>query len=124
MKKIIRLSISILFITIFVSCAMTPLQAYKSYSEMSFQEKFTYFIHIYNSQYDNYEQQADVLSRQTHISIDEIKIMRAKWDCLDKMKIILDQWELLLSFGSGNPSPESEQQLLDLVDKLVKIGGV
>jgi hypothetical protein len=86
----------------------------KGFTEMTPKEKSTFFMGVYNK---NFDETMAVATKPT-LTEDEKKMVRVKKDVLTKMKPVISAYDAIAVTGV-TPSAESEKAILGLIDQLV-----
>jgi putative intracellular protease/amidase len=86
----------------------------KSFTAMTPKEKSTFFMGVYNK---NFDETMAVAIKPT-LTEDEKKMVRVKKTILTNMKPVISAYDAIAVSG-GTPSAEAEKALLGLVDQLV-----
>ncbi len=100
-------------------CATTTTQmgAPKSFAQMSYLERATYFQEMYNKQYDDTES----MGKMTTLSPSQLKIYNIKKDILVKAKPLIRTYRAIVVNG-GIPEPGKEQEINNLINQLLSAG--
>ncbi len=140
MKK--KLLLGILLLAFLTSCTTLGL---KPYSMMTLEEKSLFLLKQYNKMYDNTFNQvlpkiltplqkesirvqvnaglmkvADVPIDPT-LTLEQKKVINAKKAVLGKLQPLVFMFKTVVD-GGGTPSPETEQAIMDLIDKAATLG--
>jgi len=115
MRKKVLLVISLLLVIGLTACSFGQ-QGLKQYSDMSPKEKASFFMKVYISQFDNYQEQ----SLRTDLTEPQTEMLEKKRDLLRTMWPLINAYNTLV-IANGIPSPQSEQEILMIIDELVKI---
>ena len=114
-----RKSISIILVMAFflVGCAaLVP--GSKNFGNMTPKEKSTFFMSTYNTQFND----TMYMAQQTNLTDKQKKVVNAK------RSILIQAWPLIKTYdavvaGGGVPTAESEQEIYNLINQLISVGG-
>lgn len=84
------------------------------YSSMTPKEKASFFMSVYNKQYDNY---VDVFTKPGELTDEQKEIMRKKRDLLGKVYPLIANYADYVAAGTV-PSADKEQAIIKLLDQL------
>ena len=93
----------------------------KSFVDMTPKEKSTYFMSWYNAQYDDAKQMG-ALAQQGRLTDAQLMVYRAKKDLLTEARPLIGAYDMIVAAGEA-PSPEQEQAIMALMNKMVALGG-
>ena len=107
-----------LLLIVFVAGCATFNLGLKPWSERSPKEKASYFMSIYNAQYN------DTLSMASSATLTDAqrKVVRAKKDVLMKLWPAIQAYDTIAVHG-GIPTQLDEQVILDYINRLATMGG-
>jgi len=123
-RNMAAFTVIVLMMTFFAAGCATMPQG-KSFTDMSPKEKATYFYGIYNRQYSDYMSQVGYAKQgEEWVKVsdpelsDELKdILKTKKNLLSQVYPLIQLYDNQLQFN-GTPSPATEQQIYDLLNKL------
>ena len=107
--KLTALCIAMALTFIVAGCASQVQQ----FQDMSPKEKATFFMKVYNGQFDNYQAQ----STNPDLTDEQKKMLKVKYDLLKTMWPLVNAYNMVVDAGS-TPGPQTEQELLNLIDQL------
>jgi len=107
MRKI-ALATMVLMVALCVACATT-----KPFNQWSPKEKATWFLGLYNAEFDDYQLQAS----SPNLTDAQKNILRTKKQILTQVYPMIGTYASLTNSG-GVPSPELELQIMQLLNQL------
>ena len=107
----------ILALAIFAAYACTGCagQQVKSFTEMTSQERATFFMKLYNAQYDDY-----IFWQDQVLTDEQRKVMREKKKVLTQVYPLIMTYNMLVDCG-GQPEPEQAEAIMTLINKLLEL---
>lgn len=111
-----KVAILVLLAFVLASCAaLTP--GAKNFKDMTPKEKSTYFMGVYNKQFNDTLAMASLPT----ITEDQKKVVRIKKDVLTKVWPMIQAYDAI-AVGGGNPPVDAEAAITNLLGQLITAG--
>lgn len=111
-----KASISVVILLLLVGCATIGI---KPWADRSPQEKASYFMSIYNKEFND----TRLVATNPNITDTQRKVVRIKKEILTKLWLAIGAYDSIVIRGEI-PSIMDEQKILDYINQLATAGGV
>ena len=110
------------WITIAFICVMVPgctaNMSMKPWSEQTSKDRLVWMLGIYNAQDRDYRSMAALPS----LTPAQVKVLKTKKEIMTQVYPLIDAYRVTVEAG-GTPSAQTEQMILDLLNRLTTVGG-
>ena len=115
MKRKVYIPIVLLVILCF---ACTANMTMKPWSEQTPKDRLVWMLGIYNAQDRDYRS----MSAMPNLTPAQVKVLQTKKQIMVQVYPLIDTYRITVEAG-GTPSAQTEQAILDLLNRLTTVGG-